>query len=404
MNSFMQTGVTRHEYRLKGWQRIFYLLLGGVAIVGGGFLALMVLSEQDGAVIAAITMFFPLLGLYVLAWALRARLVLDGTRIEVRGVFRDQYADLSEIEGFRMIRTSNDADYTRLYLKEGRGKITISQAFDTDDNYLAWFQLVTDLDARDRNVLLDEISQDAELGFTPEERLSALKQAKTRSYVANAIACVAAVGLYFGAANLRVPAAVVLALTPLVMLFMVQRLPLLYAISMKKADPRADLSLALIVASFGLALQIVKYDFVSMQPLLMLIIPAALVFIAAYYSAVSKNTNRAATLFILLFYGCFYSFGLAVVTDTLADNSKASTYIVPVSGKHTSSGRSTTYYLELVPWGPLQSPNELSVSSSFYDSITVGDQVCLGLHPGRLHAAWYRLSDCPAQPDAQPAQ
>ena len=37
MNSFLQTGATRHEYRLKGWLRVLYLLMGVAFTVGGGF-------------------------------------------------------------------------------------------------------------------------------------------------------------------------------------------------------------------------------------------------------------------------------------------------------------------------------------------------------------------------------
>jgi hypothetical protein len=200
------------------------------------------------------------------------------------------------------------------------------------------------------------------------------------------------------------PSAVALALTPAALLLLMQRSPLLYAIFKKKADPRADLGVALMISGIGLAFRVSDVEFVSMQPLLLLIVPVALVYTAAFYSAVRKNSNITATLLGLLFIAGAYSFGLAIVADTLLDSSKSTTYIVPVTGKHISSGRSTTYYLNLAPWGPLQEPNRISVSSSFYNDTQQGDQICLGLHLGRLNAPWYQLADCPATSTSEPPQ
>jgi FtsH-binding integral membrane protein len=396
MDSLQQMNGNRHEYRLKAWQRWFYLLLGVAAIAGGFFLAVKIISEPGGVVPAAIMMFFPILGIYLLAWALRSRLVIDGTRIEVRGALKESTANLSQIDGFRNISTRNGS-YTLLYLKEGRGKITISQSFDTGDDYRAWFQQLTNLDARDRDAILSEISQDTELGSTPEERLSALKTAKTRSIIIIVIACAAAIGLNFDPLNFSPISAMLLALTPVVVGFLIRQQPHLYAIPMKKSDPRADFSIALIATSFGLAMHFRQSEFVSMKPLLLVMILVALAYIALFYGVVSKNANQAGALAVLLFYAASYSFGLATVADTVADRTRASIYFVPVTGKHVSSGKSTTYYLRLAPWGPLDKPNDISVSRGSYYYMQSGDQVCLGLHPGWLHAAWYRLANCPVQ-------
>jgi hypothetical protein len=405
MSSFEDAAATRREYRLKTWQRVFFLLLGGVAIFGGAFLAWKILSEpgSGGSVIAIITALFPILGLYVVTWALRARLVIDGERIEVRGALREHSADLSGIEGFRTISTRNGT-YTQLYLKESRGKITVSKAFDTDDYYRAWFQQLTDLDKRDRDTLLEEISQDAELGATPEERLNALKHAKIVSIATIVVAVAAACGLNFGAANLWLPSAVALALAPVVVLFLMRQSPLLYVTFKRKSDPRAELGFVLLAAGCGLALPVSRVEFVSMKPLLLLVVTVALVYIATFFNSGRKSSPLVATIVGLLFVALSYSFGVAIVADTLLDRAKSATYIVPVTGKHISSGRSTTYYLNLASWGPLREANEMSVDSSIYSDIQEGDQVCIGLHPGRLHAAWYQLVDCPATPAAGPAQ
>lgn len=182
-----------------------------------------------------------------------------------------------------------------------------------------------------------------------------------------------------------------------------QRSPLLYVTFKKKADPRVDLGFVLLVAGGGLTFLISDLEFVSMQPLLYLIIPVALVYLAAFFSTIRKNsTNITAAIIVMLLAGGSYSFGLAIAADSLLDHSKASTYIVPVTGKHSSHGRSTTYYLNLAPWGPVDHPNNISVAATMYRETSIGDQICLGLHPGQLHAPWYQLVDCPDQPAAAP--
>jgi hypothetical protein len=405
MDSFQQLAPSRHEYRLKTWQRVFFLLLGAAAIVGGAFLAWKITSEPGpGSSGLALTMLlFPLLGLYLLAWALRSRLIIDGTRIEVRGALKESIADLSEIEGYRIISTRNGT-YTLLCLKEGRGKITVSHAFDTDDDYRAFFQQLTDLDKRDKDAVLDEISKDAELGSTPEERLAALKKAKLWNIITVVVAVAAAIGLNFGADSLHLLSALALALAPVVVFFWLRQSPLLYVAFKRKSDPRADVGGVLLASGFGLALGISRFEFVSLKPLVLLMVIVGLAYIGAFFNSVRKGSPLAATIIALLVVAASYSFGLAIVADTLLDKATASTYIVPVTGKHLTSGKSTTYYLDLAPWGPLQEPNKISVSSSFYSDISAGDEICLALHPGRLHAAWYHLAACPAEPAQQPTE
>jgi heme-degrading monooxygenase HmoA len=397
MNFMQQVSTTRHEYRLKTWQRVLFLILGLPFIVGGGFAIFITAANSGRAVEVFMPIFFIGIGLYLAAYVLRSRVVIDGTRIEVRDAFRDRAAELSEIEGFRTI-SSRNGKYTQLCLKEGRGKITLSQSFDTDDDYRAWFQQLTDLDARDRDVLLSEISQDAELGSTPEERLNALKQAKAINIAVIAAAVAAAVGLDFGTSNFHLLSAVILALVPVAVLLLMQRSPLLYAVFKKKADPRAELSIALVIAGFGLALGIRNLHFVSMQPILLMALPVALVYIASFFNSARKSSSSLGSVYGLLIFAGLYSYPLVVLADTLLDTASPTSYTVPVTGKHTVSGKSTTYYLDLAPWGPLQKPNKISVSSSSYRDAVPGDQICLDLHPGRLHALWYQRVDCSSSP------
>lgn len=394
MNSFPPAGAGRHEYTMRGWQKGLYLLLGilfvvfAITVGSTGFS-----SRSAGANFLIAPFFFWVFGGYMLAWPLRSRLIIDGTRIEVRGVFRERVAELKDIEGFRTF-SSRNGSYTKLYLKDGGRAITISNSFNTDDDYRAWFQQVTDLDKRDRDALLDQISHEQELGATPDERLEKLANAKTWSIFITIVSGAAAAALAFGSPILRVPAFTLLVVTPVAAYYLLQRSPLLYAIFKPKADPRGELSFVLIVSGIGLILSCSGLHFVSIELLMLITVPVGLVYFFAFYLACQNQPSRQGKLMGLLFFAGIYGFGFGMLADTIADHAPATTYSAEVIGKHISRGRSTSYYLELSPWGPKVSPDRVSVSSRIYGTFAIGDQVCLSLHPGSFHASWYQLVDC----------
>lgn len=371
--------------------------MGFVLIACGSLVTLTTGSLASGRSIALISTIFSLAGgAYMFAWALRARLVLDGTRIEVRSAVQEKSADRSEIEGFRTF-SSRNGTYMRLYLKEGRGNILVSRDFETDGDYDAWFRQIPDLDQRDREKILDEISREDALGSTPEERMGALATAKTWSIFLLVVSIAAAVVLNFAGVEFRMISAVVVAAAPVVMLGLLWRTPLLYAVFKQKADPRAEVSFGLMVAGFGLLIRDRGVHLVSTQPLLWLMALIALAFMAGLWNSLGKGVSIMGKAVGLLFFAGMYSYGLVVLADTLPDHSPATPYATTVVGKHISSGRSTTYTLRLAPWGPIQQTNGISVSSDTYARTDIGDTVCLDLRPGALHAPWYAQVRCDGQ-------
>jgi hypothetical protein len=88
----------------------------------------------------------------------------------------------------------------------------------------------------------------------------------------------------------------------------------------------------------------------------------------------------------------------------MPDTSQPQSFTVQVVGKHLSRGRSTTYYLDLAPWGPVDRTNSISVPSTLYRNTVEGDDVCLDLHAGALHMPWYRRVACGARTDWNPLQ
>jgi hypothetical protein len=389
----------RHEYRMRGWQKWFYLFLGMVLCGMGVFFAGMLLRLPKAGAAALIGIGPLAIGIYLLALALRSRLIIEGERIEVRGAFLEKSADPSEVEGFRTLNTRNGS-FWRLKLKQGRGSILIPKWFDCEE-LGAWFQQLTDLDEQGRERLLGKIVQDEKLGTTLEQRLGALAVAKQLSIILSAIAVIAAVGTFLGGAQWRLPAAAVLALVPVAVLYFLSTRPFLYALGRSRRDPRNELSIALLASAMGLFFSSLQTHFVSLMPLLPAMAAVALAFIAAFYMLSRKGPRTQAFHGIVLVCAGFFSMGLIAACDTLLDSGVATPYQAQVVDKHESTGRSTTYYLDFDTWGPFSGANHVSVPYSVYEPAQPGDTVCFEVYPGTLHAAWFKRVVCEAPQELQ---
>jgi hypothetical protein len=397
MNTINQPTATRHEYHIKAWYRSILLVLGAPAVAGSIVMSMVSFQVANTALPRVMTAGFLFFGVYVIALAMRSRVIIEGSRIEIRGAFTDRFADRNEIEGYRTI-SSRNGKYTQFYLNNGRGTLTLYNHFDKDGAIDAWIRKVPDLDKRDRDSILEKISQQEELGSTPQERLTALAQAKTYSIFALVIAIAAAIAANWGIPELYLLFSVALALVPIALAFLLHRSPLLYVVFKQKDDPRAELLYALIACSFGLLIRARGIDFVSLQSIGVVIALIVVAYIAAFYHSFFESSSPARIFFALLLFGMLYGYGAVTVADAVGDGSAPTRYVVRVIGKHYTTGRSRSYYLSLEPWGPVQQSNSLGVSKTIYDKSAPGDQVCLELHPGRLNAAWYAHVSCSNAP------
>ena len=403
MQSNQTAVLTRREYTMKTWMKLLYAILGLPLMVGSYFVATTAAFGPSRSASIIPALFFLGGGIYVFASALRSRLVIDGSRIEVQTAFRERTADLGEIEGYRTIQTRNSS-YTQLRLKNGAGTIAIPNIFDVDEDYRRWLAQIPNLDERDRDALLSEIKQSAELGGTPDERMAALATAKTIGIFATVVAVVLAVASNIAPGFLGLLSGALLAITPVWVLVMIKQSPLLYAIFKRKADPRADLAFVLMATSFGYLFAISGVHVVSIKPLVPLML-ALLVFYCAPVLFVAGGVSQLMGRSIaLVFFAGLYGYSLTVALNAHLDKGQISPYRSTVTRKYESHGRSTSYTLYLAPWGPFEGTNRVGVSSRVYQDTAIGDSVCLNLHPGALHAAWFEVVDCSMQsePPLQP--
>jgi hypothetical protein len=389
-----------HEFRLRNPERATYFLIGLIFGGSGLFFAWYAWTQTHSAMLALVGSAGLLAtGYYLLALALRSRLVIDRSRVTIRGALREWSADLSEVEGFRTVLMPGSVGLGRyrivkLELKNGRGILNIRQWPDCAE-LQAWLRQLTDLDVRDRQALLTAIEQDRELGETPQARLNALQRARRWNIALTAVAITAAVVAVAAAGKWRLGAAMVLALTPIVALYLLKRGPLLFAMIAWQKDPRTNLWLATLASGMGLTFTAIGRDFVSLTALAPWVAVGSLAFILGFYRLGRTRPQSPAFHVIVPVLGVLYGFGLMPTFDTILDQNKPQTYEVQVANMHTTTdNNSTVYFLDFGPWGPFRDENSVTVSQDKYQRTHAGDKVCFAVHPGLISVEWYELTAC----------
>ena len=120
----------------------------------------------------------------------------------------------------------------------------------------------------------------------------------------------------------------------------------------------------------------------------------ALLYLINLFAGKTKKQMNGSYLSIilvgLLMFG--YGFGLVRIMNCRLDKSNEIRYQARVVKKRVSSGKHTTYYLELSPWGTLKENGEVAVGKKFYNSTNENDTVVVHFKKGEFDIPWYYIS------------
>jgi hypothetical protein len=339
-------------------------------------------------------------GLLIVSLALRSRLILDGERIELRSALRTHTAHRNDIEGLRKIEDQYGRR-TRICLKEGRGAFNVSDSFTGNDDLKEWLNGLPNLDEQDATQITQQISNQAALEATDDKGPNALEKAKTWMICLSIAAGFVSIFALVDYGPLHAPSTVLLALFPPLGIWLVHRFPLLFTMFKRKVDPRADIGFVIIWP--GIAM-VMSYNtgsdhthLVSPSPLIYWVLLILLCYVALLFRTAWENPSRWGVLAGLVLLGGIYSIGLVNAADTLPDLSVPRPYRTEILKMYVSQGRNASFRLRLAPWGPIDYKDDVSVPRHIYQQVKVGDQICIGLHPGFLRAPWYTLTTCADQ-------
>jgi len=169
----------------------------------------------------------------------------------------------------------------------------------------------------------------------------------------------------------------------------------------QKKSPYPSMIQLMLMATFAVVLIVVRsYDLYSFNEKAWSLlaggtIAATIICIGACWQAIATARKKIVTYTVVFVMAAAYSFSLLIFSNCYYDKSSPTIFHVAVTGKRTSSGRSTSYYVSLSPWGQYANGNEVSVSQSLYQYVSEQDSLSVYLKYGKWGIPWYRLRRWP---------
>lgn len=385
-------------YRVsRGWKAFFTILAPPMAALMA-FLAVFPFIEGRSGETALVVLCLALGGgffclfVYALAFAYRSRLEIAEDRIRAVGVLGEKERAFADIEGFRLI-PGRYAQTLEFAAKPGAGKrLRIDLVFGERDRLLAWAGgHFRDLGAEEAEKESRNILDDSSLGSSEAARAEALKRARVWAKAVNIAGSAAmAYGLLWPRPY-RLAVGLLLA-WPLLSLLVMYFHRGLITFDQKKNAVRPSVAIGFILPCLALAMRaLLDWDILAWGGFwLPFACVSAATFALLLVSARDARTGWAAAILPLAFC-CVYAYGTTLALNGLLDSSSPVACEATILAKRVSTGRSTSYYLELSPWGPRAKSEEVSVSASQYREAAVGENVEVESRSGGLGIPWFDL-------------
>jgi hypothetical protein len=380
----------------KGW-RIFMYVLGVPLILV--FLAMPFLFYEKGetglvvgvsVVALALAAFF---GFCVLETS-RAKHIITADKLIYAGALRRKELPLANIKGYR-----KDEQYTHLIPNNAHDpKIRIGYLSENYADIQAWFAArYPDLDSEDQQANAARLLRDETLGQTPAEREAQLSQARQMATALNVAGSVAGAWLFL---EPRPYTWAILAgmLVPLLATSALWLYPGALRPDEKKNSADASVALAILLPTLLLLVRVVLdfeiLDYSLLWPQAATVAGGlAVALLAASRHIILRKDSPISLCFLVLVYAALYGFAAISAYNCVFDHGPTSKYAVRVLSKHSSSGRATTYYLQVDPWGPRPAAADVAVSEEYYGQVKPGDTVRIYSRPGSLGIPWFTVAE-----------
>jgi hypothetical protein len=106
-----------------------------------------------------------------------------------------------------------------------------------------------------------------------------------------------------------------------------------------------------------------------------------------------RPRKKSGYMFLALFplFTFFYSIGLVITLNKIADNSSPQEFTTIVVKKEVDSGKIRTYHLILAPWGELTENEKVKVSYDKFSNVEKSDSVTVFQYRGYLRMPWVEI-------------
>jgi hypothetical protein len=147
--------------------------------------------------------------------------------------------------------------------------------------------------------------------------------------------------------------------------------------------------LALLVRAFR-DLQVLDWQ----EPLIAAGIMGIALAVAAWFLIEPDRRDRIFVAACTVALGVAWGWGVTTLTNAAEDTVPTRFYASAIEDRRISSGRSTSYYLRLAPWGPVAGSQQVGVGRVVYDQMAGAAVACIDLHDGLFGWRWHVVHRC----------
>jgi len=381
------------EYRIATGWKVFLYIMAPVVTGLGFWLIYLAIDKADGGagpelLLAGLGLFLIGFMAYSLIDGVKYRLTITEDRIISKGWRKTKELLFSDVREYH-----KDDNYLHfLPANDKLSKIKVSKYVERQGEIVAWAS-TRFINADEERVKREqqEILSNAEFGTTDEERARNLKKAQAVAKVLNGAAIVAGLWAFFYPQPYELVMGACL-LIPVAAIFVLSFYKGLVSLADKKSA-YPSVAAALMFPGFMLTLRaIIDFDILDYSNLWMLFAFSTVILTFTILKAVNQFNLQKGSFWskaVVVFFAAAYSYGVCVMANCLPDRGTPEHFAAAVLNKRMTSGKSTTYYLEITSWGPVEEEEEISVTSDQYDYAAVGDSIDVYLMQGTLKVPWF---------------
>lgn len=385
----------------KGWAIFIYVTAPLLIALAAWLIVQPIISDSEEVASPDVYWFIApmsigLIGfmIYGLIEVTKGKFVIATDRVYYESTFTNRQLKFEEIKGYRI----NENYITIEPDVIGRKKIGISTHFGKTDEIIAWLSSnYPDLDVLNAEQEELEILTNEELGWTTEQRAEKLNNARKTAKVLNWAGGLVGAWTFFWADPYEY--AIIASITvPILAVIAIKLSAGLIRIDEKNDSAYPSVFWAVLAPSMAICIRaLLDYNIIDHNNVWVSATIITLTFMTALLVGNKefklKNIKGFFTTLFLSVFLFAYSYGSVITVNCMFDKSQPEVYSAKVLSKRISSGKTTSYYLELASEGLQQEVEEVSVTQDFYERINKNDVVELYLMHGLLDVPWIIVSD-----------
>lgn len=350
-------------------------------------------SSQLAVNLGLFAMFLGLIALCVIGLIdiFKAKLIIEDDKIKSIGVFKTKTLLFSEIKGIKL-----DQNYLRFLSNNPASKnLLVSVYYGKFTEIKLWAsERFVDIDMQELIINEKQVLENELFGDTEEERQKKLIAAKKTIKVLSVVSWIVALSFFIFPHFYQIQT-ILCAIIPIVGLLIWQRSKGMITLAEKPNAAQPSIGGAILLPVMALLVRalmdinIFSYDNL-LKPLVAIVLLVLIFVIKAHHTKL--DFKKAKTYFILLgtvLLSAMYAFGIISISNTIYDNDGGELHAAEVLDMRISTGKSTSYYLKLSPWGPQTEIKDESVSKTLYENTQIGDSAFVYFSDGLYNIPYY---------------